>query len=265
MFSRRSWRWFAMLAVLALPACTSVQESDTVAEEPVATEGMTTYALCAPIPADQVDAWKAMIEEMDTNRDAHVAANASVGVDREHVWLQETPDGATAVVVFQGTDLGGLMARRAAAEDEHSQWFVKQITSIHGLPEDLGSMPANEMVFQGDVDGIEGETQPYALAAPLLPGKVEAHAAMLAEFEGPRREAWLESRRARGIAKEYVWNQTAPDGSIFTVVYFEITDPANLSSPSQSEFETWFRDQIMGIHGIPADAPFPANVLAGSY
>ncbi len=260
----RPGRLVVLAALWMLPACGNVEKSKPVTEESKPA-GATRYALCAPIPAEHMGDWKAMLEEMKTKRDEHVASNKTAGIDQEIIFLQETPEGAAAVVYFEGSDLEHMMSRRGAAQDAHTQWFVSQITSIHHLPEKLDQLPTNAMVFQGDVTGIEGATQPFALAAPILPGKEAAHAAFVADLAGPRHAEWEASRRARGIAKEHVWNQKNPDGSTMTVVYFEVTDPANLSKPATSEFETWFGQQLLEIHGIPLDGPMPANTLAASF
>ena len=255
---------WALSALLLLPACSNVQKTEPVAEEPMV-QGAATYALCAAIPQDQLGNWKAMIDEMKAKRDAHLASNKACGIEEETIFLQETPEGAAAVVYFEGKDLEHMMSRRDAAEDEHTKWFMSQITSIHHLPENMDEMSANEMVFEGDVSGVQGSLKQFALAAPILPGKEAAHTAFVAELAGARHAAWEESRRSRGIAREHAWNQKNPDGSTMTVVYFEVTDPANLNTPPTSEFETWFRQQIMDIHGIPLEAPMPANVLAASF
>lgn len=264
MYSKRRWL-FAILPVLILSACAPKQEAEPVATEEPAATGATHYALCAPIPADQLASWKAFVAELEAERAEHVASNTAAGITREEIWLQESPQGAAAVVYFEGTDLGTMMARREAATDAHSQKFVTRIRAIHGLPEKLTDMPQNTLAFQGDVEGIAGELRSFAMAAPIIPGKEAAHAAFCAELAGPRHEQWLASRRARGIAKEYAWNQHNPDGSVMTVVYFEVTDPANLSKPAEGEFEQWFAQQLLEIHGIPVGGTMPANTLVATF
>jgi hypothetical protein len=211
----------------------------------------------APILTGQEEAWRAFVGQLTGERaEDHARSLASHGVERELVWLQRSPEGSAAVVYFEGTAVDQVLARRSASDDPHDRWFGEQLGVLHGLGAE--PPPPNELVFRGEARGVEGETGEYALAAPILPGKQEAFAALIRGLE-ERSAEWEESRRAKGIAREYVWEQRSPEGA-YAVVYFEATDVGGvldrLMGPSQLEFDTWFQGRVAEVHGLdPAALP----------
>jgi len=257
-------RRLLLLAVGSMIAC-GAPEAEAPAPaptpEPTAEPAPEVYALTAPILEGQEEAWNDVVAEITGPRaEAHAEAYEKLGVTKENVWLQKTPEGSAAVVYMEGSDLENLMAREFASDDPHVQWFTQQLAAVHGMDPE-GQPPPNELVFKGDVSGVEGDTQPYALAAPILEGQEAAFTDFIAGLE-ERKADWEESRRAKGIAKEYVWHQSTPEGS-FAVVYFEATDPEGLlgrmMAQSDLEFDSWFQEEIAEIHGISGEAP-PPNV-----
>jgi hypothetical protein len=61
------------------------------------------------------------------------ASRARLGITREHVWLQETPQGTMAVVFLEAEDIGGALAGLASSQDPFDQWWHEQIKAIHGI------------------------------------------------------------------------------------------------------------------------------------
>jgi len=117
-----------------------------------------------------------------------------------------------------------------------------------------------------EIDRIlgDGANRAAALAAPILPGQQAAFSDLIRILR-ERSEEWEESRRAKGIAREYVWEQRSPEGS-YAIVYFEALDAAGvlgrLMGPSELEFDTWFREQVSQVHGLdPDDVPAPNERL----
>jgi len=258
-------RRLPLLAAGLMIACGAPEaEAPAPTPEPTAEPAPEVYALAAPILEGQEDAWMNLVAEITGPRaEAHAEAYAKLGVTKEEVWLQKTPEGSWAVVYMEGKDLENLMAREFESDDPHVQWFTEQLAAVHGFDPEGEPLPANELVFRGDVPGVEGDTQPYALAAPILAGQEAAFAEFIAALQD-RKAEWEESRRAKGIAKEYVWLQNAPEGSV-AVVYFEATDPEGLLSrmmaESDLEFDGWFQERIAAIHGISGEPPPPNERL----
>jgi hypothetical protein len=258
---RMSARWIPLLAAALMAGC-GAPEPEAPPATPTPEPQVDVYALAAPILPGQEEAFREMAAAItDGERaEAHRAAYAELGVTKEQVWLQETPEGSVAVVYLEGSDLEGLAAREAASEDPHVQWFLEQVTAVHGL-DPQAPPPVNELVFRGDYAGVEGETEPYALAAPILEGEEAAFREFIAAFAERRAEAEA-SRSAKGIAKEYVWLQQTPEGS-WAVVYFEATDPGSLlekmMADSELQFDAWFKQHVADIHGLQPGGPASPN------
>ncbi len=101
------------------------------------------------------------------------------------------------------------------------------------------------------------------LAVPILPGKTEQWKQAIDEMNGPRREAYEDSRRKLGMHREVVSLQQTPDGDM-VVVFIEADDVDTLVErevASDHPFDQWFMETVMkGVHGMdPAAGPPPAN------
>jgi hypothetical protein len=230
------------LAAGLMLGCTAPEtEAPTATPEPAPpAPEVGVYGLAAPILAGQEEAFQEVVAEIKGDRaEVHRTAYSELGVTKEQVWLQKTPEGSMAVVVLEGTDLEGLGEREAASEDPQP--------------------PPNQLVFHGDVSGVEGETHPFAIAVPILEGKRATFDEFIAAFE-EKKAAWEESRRAKGVAKEYVWLQETPAGAM-VVVYFESTSPDGppLTDETELEFDAWFQESIADIHGIQPGDSLPPN------
>jgi hypothetical protein len=101
-------------------------------------------------------------------------------------------------------------------------------------------------------------------SVPILPGKTEAWKQAVTEMKGARKAEYEESRRRMGIVREVVSLQQTPDGDA-VVVFLEADDPGSVVSSymkSSAPFDKWFTDTVLvGVHGMNASAPAPANQL----
>lgn len=89
-------------------------------------------------------------------------------------------------------------------------------------------------------------------ALPILPGKVAAARAFLAELDGPRKGEYIRSERARGIVKELWFVQDTPAGDIF-VAYLEspdISQTPDQFAASREAFDVWFKRQLAHVTGV---------------
>ena len=98
-------------------------------------------------------------------------------------------------------------------------------------------------------------------AAPILPGKIDQWKAFLDQVEtgGARRAEWEDQMRRFRISRQVVSLQQTPHGD-FAVVMFEGDDPGAMMAGlagSSNEFDKWFAQQILEIHGIDASEPPP--------
>jgi hypothetical protein len=102
--------------------------------------------------------------------------------------------------------------------------------------------------------------QTIGFIAPLLPGKTETdRSAMIACWQGERRDEYEASRRRLGISREAMFIQSTPIGDV-AVVYWEADDVETAlkgMATSNDSFDCWFRDHVREVHGINVEDGFP--------
>ncbi|HEX2052358.1 MAG TPA: hypothetical protein VHJ78_01350 [Actinomycetota bacterium] len=64
---------------------------------------------------------------------AHHAARARLGITRESVWAQDTPNGKIAVVYLEADDLAAAFRGLATSDDPFDSWFREHSLEVHGL------------------------------------------------------------------------------------------------------------------------------------
>ena len=90
------------------------------------------------------------------------------------------------------------------------------------------------------------------IAAPILPGKVEAWRRLCQEMEGRRQNGHEESRQQLGIASEAMWLLRTPRANV-AVVRIEAAEPEHLLSRlavSDRPFDRWFKEQLRHVCGL---------------
>jgi hypothetical protein len=106
---------------------------------------MALLAMAAPILPGKADQWQQLKAQlMGPRRDAYEASRWRIGV-QEHSFLQRTPMGDLLILVWEGADVPGAMAKLASSKDPFDEWMVQQALEIHGMDlRQLGSMPMPE-------------------------------------------------------------------------------------------------------------------------
>jgi hypothetical protein len=99
-----------------------------------------------------------------------------------------------------------------------------------------------------------------AFAAPILPGKMDAWEAWMAELTGPRRAAFDDMNERMALTGHRAWLQATPDGHHMVVVV--IDGPGGDAfmgklAASDNEFDAWFRGKVTEVHGIDFSGPLP--------
>jgi hypothetical protein len=56
-----------------------------------------------------------------------------LGITREAVWHQETPNGNVAVVYLEADDVGAAMMGIATSQEPFDVWFRERMQEIHGI------------------------------------------------------------------------------------------------------------------------------------
>jgi hypothetical protein len=99
--------------------------------------------MAVPLPAENVDAWRAWTGELKGARKAEFdASNARHNVTMHDGWLQANPDGSYLVIVIQeGDGAAGYLGSMAQSDDAFDQWFLGQVASLHGMDPSAGPPP----------------------------------------------------------------------------------------------------------------------------
>jgi hypothetical protein len=109
---------------------------------------MAHYAFCAPILPGKMAAWRKCIAEIKGPRHAEfLASRKKAGLTQERVWLQHTPAGDFAVVVWEADDPAKVFQAFMASKDPFDQWFrEKVLTDVHGFSMSGPPPPMNEQI-----------------------------------------------------------------------------------------------------------------------
>jgi len=99
---------------------------------------MAQHAVTAPILPGKLEAWKDFLRELGGPRCREFeASRRDVGL-RERVYLQETPQGAFAIVTWEGAEPQKAMQIFGRQTGPFADWFRAKIKDLHGI--DLASV-----------------------------------------------------------------------------------------------------------------------------
>jgi hypothetical protein len=109
---------------------------------------MAMLALAVPILPGRTEQWRGWIEALRGPRyQEFVASRQRVGL-RERVFLQVTPQGEQAIIVWEGADLPEALQQLLSADDEFTRWGLQQGWDVHGLdPAQPRSVPWSKLVL----------------------------------------------------------------------------------------------------------------------
>ena len=86
-----------------------------------------------PIPSGNIDKVKAAFAEMEGSREDQCVANRHVmGVTREFVSLQESPQGDMLVAYLEGDDPSKATERMHASGSEYARWIAEVVMPLIG-------------------------------------------------------------------------------------------------------------------------------------
>ena len=106
----------------------------------------------------------------------------------------------------------------------------------------------------------------FAIAIPIPADKVARWDAFIKQLNGAKKADFSASRKKLGV-RERTFHQHTPMGD-FVVVTLEGNDPAGAFTKfgqGTDAFTTWFKSEVMGIHGVdlgaPPPGPLPKEIL----
>jgi hypothetical protein len=94
---------------------------------------MTEIVFAVPIVHGKEDLYHQTWNELEgARRDEYAAAQKEVGVTRQTIWHQQTPDGRTlAIVYIEATDPEAPQ-RFLSSDTDLSRWFAQRMQEIYG-------------------------------------------------------------------------------------------------------------------------------------
>ena len=99
-----------------------------------------------------------------------------------------------------------------------------------------------------------------AMAVPLVPGKEETWAEFADQVTGARRAEFDDFNARHGITDHRAWLQKNPDGSSMVIAVAEGPGADSFMaefSTSDNEFDKWFTERVVDVHGFDFSAPPP--------
>lgn len=105
----------------------------------------TTFAV--PILPGKTEAWKQAAAEMTGPRRAeYEESRRRLGLTREVVSLQQTPEGDYVVVCLEGDDPEGVVSKYLNSDAPFDRWFAETILiGIHGMDASQEPPPPNQI------------------------------------------------------------------------------------------------------------------------
>jgi hypothetical protein len=95
---------------------------------------VASYGFVVPIQSGMTERDREFAAELNGPRKAEFeASRARLGITREQVWLQETPQITFAVVYLEAENIERALMGLATSQEPFDQWWHEQIKAIHGI------------------------------------------------------------------------------------------------------------------------------------
>jgi hypothetical protein len=224
---------------------------------------MSAVILPVPIiPGKSQRTREVLAEAIGARGDQHNASRMRFTLDKEIVWLQQSPMGDMLNVYLEGPDAVGGNKQFVASKEPYDVWFKDVAKECTGI--DYNQLPPGypEQVFDwaASASAVHGRTPGCALTIPALPGKADAARKFGAAATGPRGAEQAASAARAGVDCTQAWHAPTPMGD-FILIYLKTANPAKtfgVFSASKDPYDVWFKQQVLEITGIDFNTPPPA-------
>ena len=229
---------------------------------------MTTYAFCAPILPGKTDVGKELTTLLrgDYKSDAE-RLRREAGLDREQVFIQSTPMGDVAIVVWDTENFDKVVDVFAKDGSDFGKWFRSKLMEIHGFDiSDVANAPKLEIGYEWtDTSWSFGDFEAGTVCFPLKPGMTDTILSWAKELSGPRNGDFVRTRGELGIKRQLFILQRTPQGD-FAIMYGEgkpnwLAGGYEVNSTSTEPFFVWFRESLQALSAAPLFAGGPAPKL----
>lgn len=79
-------------------------------------------------------------------RSEHSASRRRLGITREAVWLQQTPQGDSVTVYLEADDLERAIAGMSTSDEPFDVWFREHLLDVHGVDLREGFPPPEQIL-----------------------------------------------------------------------------------------------------------------------
>jgi len=109
---------------------------------------MASYSFVVPVLPGKTEAVRRLSAEASGPRRSEIDEFLRrVGIRKQEVWIQHTPNGDLCVVNLEADDPGRLFEELASSNKPFDRWYIRQLKEIHGI--DLSQpLPQNELAFE---------------------------------------------------------------------------------------------------------------------
>jgi hypothetical protein len=106
-------------------------------------------AMTTPIPPERFASWRAAVAEMAGSRRAEfAAARRRQGIDRQIVWVQQTPEGPREILLMETADPARAFREMATSQDPFDVWFRQVLADTFGIDLTQPTGPPPEQIFE---------------------------------------------------------------------------------------------------------------------
>lgn len=221
---------------------------------------MTTIAFAAPILPGKLDLAHEMVSLIKGDRNAEaVAIRKEAGLDREQVFVQTTPMGEFAIVVWDTADATKVFEVFGSTQSEYATWFRGCLKEIHGFDiADPTSAPSWTVL--GDWHSSDWKFDKFeggAVCFPITEGKTALAETFVSAIMagGSHHDEYVSTREDLGLYRQMFVVLNTPKGAI-QIMYGEgnegwFTNAFKTTATSDDSFYTWFRNAITEYSAVP--------------
>ena len=112
---------------------------------------MALIAMAMPVLPGKEQTWRDYVNQLTSPeiQGDYRSSRRAVGMTRETVWSQQTPDGSlVAVVLMEGDDLNAVLSNLATSGDPFTGRFREFVKDVHGV--DIATDPLPDVTMLSD-------------------------------------------------------------------------------------------------------------------
>ena len=79
-------------------------------------------------------------------KDAYESSRSRLGITREAIFIQNTPNGDVAVVYWEAHDVEAALKGMATSDDPFDRWFRDHVREVHGIDVEEGFPPPEQVL-----------------------------------------------------------------------------------------------------------------------